>query len=646
MFARISSFIVLVFGMAGAAKAQSIPDKPLFTIAGKPVSAAEFIYLYRKNHQNKPATVTEADIKEYLQLFINFKLKVAEAQAQGLDTTQAFVKEFATYRDELKKPFLARADELDKLTREAYQRLTEEVKAAHILITVSPEASPADTLEAFQRIVNLHQRILAGEDFEGLARQFSEEPNAQNTGGQLGYFTALQMVFPFEDAAYKLQVGEVSKPVRTRFGYHLIKVYDRQPARGEVEVSHILLRGTDLTTRNKIFEVYDQWKAGRQWEELCREYSEDASTRESGGKLRPFGVGALASIPEFERVAFGLREPGEVSDPFSSAVGWHLVRLEKKIAMPPYSELEASLKRRVARDERLQISKTANLARRKREAGFAESANASQLFTIFMDTLLVAGKWVEPKQLDRGSQVIFTIGKQQATLAQLARFVQRQQRPSTLSPQGAFQVLYDMFVEEKLDDYEDDELMASNPEYRNLLTEYREGILLFSIMEREVWNKASADTAGQRSYYEANQSRYTAGERVEARLLATADDTYRQAIKEKIKRGDTLKADELRALKVAQALRGYARGESKPVDQVLWVAGLHETEANNLFYLVEVTRLLPAGSKSFNEARAAVIADYQDACEKQWIAQLQKKYPVQVNKKVQKFVVRELIQKP
>ncbi len=307
----------------------TLADKPCFSVDGKNVTTSEFLYLFRKNNQGK-AEATEASVKEYLDLVINFKLKVAEAQLRGIDTTQSFVKEFITYRDELKKPFIASGDDLDRLVKEAYGRMKEEIKAAHILVNVPPSAEPKDTLAAWQKIMSLRERASHGEDFSELAKQFSEDPTAKENGGMLGYFTAMKMVYQFEDLAYKTKVGEISQPTRTRFGYHIIKVLDRRPASGEVEVSHILLSGTDDKTKNKALEVYDQLKGGRSWDELCKEYSTDPNTKDRGGKLPAFGIGDIPAVPEFEATAFAMQNPGDISDPFKSKVGWHIIRLERK----------------------------------------------------------------------------------------------------------------------------------------------------------------------------------------------------------------------------------------------------------------------------------------------------------------------------
>jgi len=354
-------------GVSAQDNKKAKPPLVLFTIDGKPTHTNEFIYLYKKNHNNKSQDYTESKIDEYLNLFINFKLKITEAQKRGLDTTAKFTNELHTYREELKKPYRAEKDVLDKLTHETYDHLMQEVKASHILIQIKPDAAPEDTLDAFNKIIDIKKRIVAGEDFEKLARELSEDPSAKYNGGSLGYFTAMQMVYPFEEAAYQTKVGDISSIVRTRFGYHLIKVFDKKPSRGEVEVSHILMRSTkdnEVKVKNQIFEIYDQLKKGRNWDELCKQYSEDSNTKNAGGKLKPFGVGVLAAVPEFEATAFAIQTPGEVSDPFQSNIGWHIIRLEKKIPTPAYTEIESSLKKRVARDERMKISEEALAVKR------------------------------------------------------------------------------------------------------------------------------------------------------------------------------------------------------------------------------------------------------------------------------------------
>lgn len=630
-----------------AQQKKSAAPKPLFTAGGAAVSTDEFTYTYRKNHQSNPQDFTEEKVNEYLQLFINFKLKVAEARFRGLDTTAKFNTEFKTYREELKKPYRAEEDALEKLVQQTYKRLTEEVRASHILISVNEEATPADTLAAYQKTADLRKRIIAGEDFEKLAREFSQDPSGKVNGGDLGYFTALQMVGPFEEAAFSTPVGSISPIVRTRFGYHLIKVKDRKPSRGEVEVSHILLRagGDEGALRSKAFSVHDQLRGGRSWDEVCKEFSDDKNTSEQGGKLRPFGVGALASVPEFEAMAFSMQQPGEISDPFQSALGWHIIRFERKIALPSLKEMDASLRRRLGRDERVQQSQQAQKTARRKKFQFVEQRETLEKILAKADSSLTKANWTYKPEAALGSQQLFSVGNTPYTVNQFVSFVQKNQKATRLAPRAYAQQLYDEWTEEKIQTAEEEKLKQENPDFKNLLTEYYEGILLFEIMEKEVWNKASEDTVGQKKFYDDNKNKYQAGDRVEARYFATNDKKIITETLAKINKGDTLSAADLRKFKSVQSFRTYEKKDSKVMDQVTWVSGLHQADVDGLHYLVEIKRLVPPGVKEFNEARAQVIADYQDELEKQWVAGLRQKYPVKINKKGKKAVVAELTKK-
>jgi peptidyl-prolyl cis-trans isomerase SurA len=639
-------FFLLIF----TAKGQfTVPAKslPLFTVGKSTFTTDEFLYTYKKNHQNKDNS-TEKDVNEYLNLLIIFKLKVAEARSRGLDTTAKFNNEFKTYREELKKPYRTEPDALDKLTKETYQRLTEEVNAAHILITVKPDAISTDTLTARNKIADIKKRIEAGEDFEKLAAELSEDPSAKYNYGDLGFFTALQMVYPFEEAAYRTEVGSISPIIRTQFGYHLVKVMARKPARGEVEVSHILIRtGTsnDEKVKSMIFSLYDQLKAGRSWEEVCKEYSEDGNTKESGGRLRPFGVGALASVPEFEALAFSMQMPGEISDPFQSNLGWHIIRLEKKIPLPSYKEMEVSLKRRVGRDERLQLSQQVLNAKRRTEFGFSEEKQTKLKVLELADSSLTAGIWEHRESPELAGSTLIAVSGSSFTVESFTDYVLSNHKASNLSPTVYMNQLYESFVEEKILEAEEEKLKREHPDFKNLLTEYHEGILLFEIMENEVWNRASIDSTGQRRYYEQNTGSYQAGDRIEARIFTADSKSLIDEIKNKVSKGDTLNTADMKRFKSIQNFRAYEMKDSQVIDKINWSAGLHEVESDGLFYLVEVKRLVAPGIKTFEEARSQVISDFQDKLEKDWVQDLRKKYPIKVNKKGKKFVLGQLTRK-
>lgn len=648
---RIRLLFLILTGFSVQTFSQTKKNKkpvPLITVNNQPVYTDEFVYLYKKNHQNRPEEFTESKISEYINLFTNFKLKVAEARGLGMDTTKKFTKEFKTYREDLKKPYRAEPDVVDQLAKETYQNLTQEVRAAHILVGLKADAFPGDTLAAYQKMADIRKRILAGEDFEKLARELSEDPSAKYNGGDLGYFTAMQMVYPFERAAYQTNVGQLSPIVRTRFGYHLIKVIDKKPARGEVEVSHILLRSENDKNgkaKNTILEIYEQLKAGRAWNDLCKEYSEDASTKDVGGKLRPFGVGALASVPEFESMAFALKNPGDISDPFQSAIGWHLIKLEKKIPLPPYAELEASLKKRVARDERLQISQQALNAKRKKDMGFVEVEQVKKEFFALADSSFNKGKWKFSGNSLLLEKKIAGLQGKDLRVSDVVKFIAINQAPNGMNPKNYLEQLYTTFVDESMNDLEEERLKSDKPEFKNLLTEYREGILFFEIMEKEIWNKASEDTVGQRNYYQSHLDKFQAKERVEARIFTASDKSLIDEFKQKVEKGDTISEAFLKKFKSVQSFRKYEKGDSKIIDKVSWVVGLHETQIENNYYLVEIQQLVMPGLKTFEEAKASIITDYQAELEKTWLEKLRKKYPVTVSGKGKKMVLAELVKK-
>ncbi len=641
--------IIVTSGIAQNNKSKSTANKSptVFTVDGVATYTDEFFYLYKKNHQNKQNDFTKEKIEEYLDLFINFKLKVTEAKKRGMDTTRAFIKEYSSYKDELRKPYLPDAKLTDSLVKLTYSHLQEEIKASHVLINVKPEASPEDTLAAYNKIIGIRNRVIAGEDFGTLAAAVSEDPSAKTNQGNLGYFTAMQMVYPFEAMAYQTKVGEVSLPVRTRFGYHIIKVTDRRPARGEVEVSYIMIRtgeGKDNEkAKNTIFTVFEQSQGGMSWDELCKQYSEDPSTKDTGGRLKPFGVGAFPGVPEFERVAFSLTKPGEVSDPFQTQYGWHIVRLERKIPLPSLDEMSASLKSRVNRDERTQLSKQALQAKLRRSYEWKENPSTKTKVFVLADSTLQKGKWKVPTYSEK--EILFTLkGKSMSTKSFLT-YVQKNQKPTNQQPAKYMEQLYNNFVDASIMELEEEKIMRENPEYSFLLKEYYEGILLFEIMEKEVWNKASDDSVGQAAFFNSNKAKYQAGERTKATFYSSKQKGFEASLKALLESGDEKKIQEFVSANKIKVESGIYKGDEKTVLQkVPQAKGIYPVENNGMYYLAWLIDILPAGNMSFEEARSGIISDYQTYLEQNWIGQLKKKYVVKVNEKGKQQVLDTLQQ--
>jgi len=619
----------------------------LFTVNKQVVSADEFIYLYKKNHPNKEQDYTTEKIKEYLDLFVNFKLKVEEAKSRGMDTTKAFEREYNQYKDELRKPYLPDAALTDSLVKLTYNRMKEEVSVSHLLIEVKTDAAPADTLRAFNKVISIRNEILAGKDFNQAAVQYSEDRSVKINQGNLGYFTALQMVYPFENAAYNTPVGQVSQPIRTQFGYHLLKVQDRRPSRGQVEVSHIMIRtGEEKDSekaKNLVFEIYDQLQAHVSWEDLCKQYSEDPGTKDNGGRLRPFGVGEMGAVPAFEKAAFSLTSSGEISDPFQTQYGWHIIRLEKIIPLASFDELAPSLKNRVTRDERTQLSRASLQAKLRKQFDFKEApALKTKVFSL-ADSSLLKGSWKPPVWPTATKDNLFFLQGKPTPVKAFFNYVQENQRPNKTPPAKYFEQLYNNFVDATILAVQEEKIKRENPEYNFLLKEYYEGILLFEIMEKEVWNKASEDSVGQHQYYEAHQADYQAGERANASLYASDSDEFIPILKPLLVDGNERQILETAIAHKVKFESGYFRKEDRPwFARMPWTVGVHPMENNGMYYIAWLKEILTPGKMSFDEARPTVISDYQEHLEKTWIVQLKSKYPVKVNEKSMQYVQQEL----
>lgn len=638
------AFSVLAFAQEGNRKNEHLS---VFSVGKDQVSVDEFVQLYKKNYQSKKEEFTKEKIGQYLALFINFKLKVAEAKARGMDTTSAFKKEFNSYRDELRKPYLPEAGMIDSLVRLTYERMKEEISASHILVAVKPEASAEEEQKALKKILDIRTRALAGDNFDSLAADHSDDPSAKLNKGHLGFFTAMQMVYPFENAAYQSKKGDITQPVRTRFGYHILRINERRPSKGEVEVSHILIRTGEekdnSQAKNTIFEIYDQLQKGVSWHELCRQYSEDPGTRDTGGKLRPFGVGVMSSIPEFEHVAFELDDPGDYSDPFETRYGWHIVRLERKIPLQSFDALAPSIKGRVSKDERLYLSRQALYDQLKTRYGFSANPAVQKQLTDMADTTLTQGKW-DPVYKNAEQGVIFTLKGKNYTVADFIAFVIQNQKRSHLAPAKYLEQLLNGFSDAMLLEALEADIIKKTPGFRWILQEYYEGILLFDIMEKEVWNKASADTAGQRSYFLRNAGKYKAGERIRADLYSSTTKVHVDLIDQALLSKDTSRVNEtVRTYKVKKESGLFEKDDRIVFSKIPWKAGVHRAENNNLYYVAYVIEIVPPGQKTFEEARPDLISDYQNAVEQDWIASLKKKYPVRINKKGKNLAIQELL---
>ena len=352
----LTTFLFAAAHLSAAQTPDNATETIVLRVGNDNVTLEDFEHVFRKN--NKDSVTTTEALDAYMELFVNFKLKVLEAEALGMDTVAAFQKELAGYRNQLARPYMVDSELLSELVEEAYERKSTEVRASHILISVAPDASPADTLLAWNRIQTLRDRVIHGDNFGEVARSKggSEDPSVANNGGDLGWFTAFQMVYPFECAAYETAEGDVSDVVRTRFGYHILKVTGKRKARGEVQVAHIMVRMPRTASKNQVtnaegrmMEVKRLLMNGEAFESLAMKYSEDPSTANKGGVLPWFGTGKM--VEDFEEAAFAMSEVGDIAGPVRTDYGFHLIKLLDKKTLPTLDESRRELSKKVRRDE-------------------------------------------------------------------------------------------------------------------------------------------------------------------------------------------------------------------------------------------------------------------------------------------------------
>jgi peptidyl-prolyl cis-trans isomerase SurA len=646
----ISFLITTGISLPGNSAIQSsTSQESLMTIGGKNVEKDELIYLMSKGQgpsENVSSGISREEFEENINLFINYKLKVREAEAQGLDATVEFLREFESFKENLKAPYLIKNSLEEGELRKAYSRMQEVVRASHILIQFPPSASREDSVSVLKMALKVKSEVENGGNFNLLALEYSDDPSARQNKGDLGYFTALQMVQPFEDAAYNMRSGDVSNPVLTNFGYHIITVQDRQPNPGQVQVSHILIRidpanpnGEDLAKR-KVNDIYTEiQKESTIWENIVKDYSEDPSSREQSGLLPSFSVGSM--IPEFEMAAFMLTEPGEVSPPIRTQYGYHIIRLEEKKPLDNFESMEDNIRSRILRDSRSTMIKSQVVAIQKSRYSFDEN---EVIIAGLRSALNELSKTEFKNYIESNgdtSKELFKIGSISYTASELIVFLDEVEL-AIKTNQKAFDFWYDRFVAKSLNDSEEKDLQDTNKDYQMLLKEYRDGILLFSLMNKEVWQKGIEDSVAQQNYFQQNIEKYQWPNRVNAYIVRVLDLT-------KIDKARELLASNSLSSELVSSFESYYQEISPLAYQTeygflpyatnpeLSKANLElpyqEVGVNGQLNLILLGEKIPSGPKQFNETRGLVIRDFQESLEKSLITELRKKYPVLINNK-------------
>ena len=624
---------------------QEYKDEVLMTIHDRKITLGEFERIYKKNNSNP--SIEQQSVEEYLELFINFKLKVIEAEERGLDTTQSFLREFNGYVKQLSKPYLSDKEEVEALVMEAFERAQYDIHVSHILIRCDEYASPEDTLKAYEKILQIRDRIFAGDDFSTVAKATSDDPSVKTNGGDLGYFTVFRMIYPFETAAYNTPVGQMSMPVRTRFGYHLIKVHDKRPARGQVRVAHIMVLTPEtmtdeekITAEKKINQYYDSLKQGADFADIAMKYSEDRGSASRGGELQWFGTGRM--VPEFENAAFALNNIGEYSQPIKTSFGWHIIKLLEKKGVDNFEQIKPELENNVTRSDRSIFSRKALISKIKKQYDFEEYPGNLYDFYALVDTTFFEKQW-DPVNILRLDKILFKIGKSEFTQADFASYLKQNQGGRKMDIQVLVNNKYNDFIEKSVLQYEEDQLVHKYPEFKNLVQEYHDGILLFDLTDQMVWSKAVKDTAGLEVFYEDHKHNYMWGERVDATIYTCRDGEVANMAKEMLtkKSRKKISSEQLVEAMIQEfsdsSCIGYdqgifERGDNELVDQIDWNSSISENlkKDDKIVFIVR-NKVLKPFPKKLDEARGLVTADYQTYLEKIWIDELRGKYTIEVN---------------
>ena len=639
------SFLLLLFTAFSFAQKHS--DQVLFTVDGDPIKSSEFIRVYNKN-LDLVKDESQKDIDAYLKLFINYQLKIKEAKRLGLDTIPKYLREFESYKRQLSKNYLSDSNVTDALIKEAYDRSTQDIKASHILIRL--DENEKDTLNTYNQLMELRERVKK----EGFEKVKNDVHNGNTIFAEdLGYFSAFKMVYEFESAAYNTKVGEISKPFRTRFGYHIVKVDDKRPSRGEVTVAHIMIsnRQADslLNPETRINEIYRKLNQGENFESLAKQFSDDASSSSNGGVLSPFTGGQLNS-PEFESKAFGLSEPGEISEPFRTEYGWHIVKLISKKAVQPLEEIKAELENKVKRDARSSLINTALANKLKKKYAVVDDPKKLAYFTSILNKDFFNRAWVIPTTLD-SDQELFKIGDTSVTYGDFAGHLLSSQKiyvGKTTPFEAIVDKEYKSFQESKILKFHEDNLEFENEDFAQILKEYRDGLLLFDLMEKEVWNAAAQDSTGLQNYYEAHKANYVWKDRVDVILATSAKESDIEKVNELMQKGQTEE-------QISAALN------SDTEQKVIFTKGIMETDHqslpkdlelkegvskiyryNDAYHVLLINKVMPSVQKTFEEAKGKVISDYQNSIEDNWLQSLNNRYKVEVNSKELKNVKNQI----
>ena len=617
-------------------------NNTILNIDNETVNKTEFEQIYWKNKKEKIAT--KEDLDEYIQLFINFKLKVIAAEELGLDTTKKFIDELSGYRIQLEKPYLIDTSINEDLINEAYYRTINEVNASHIMTKLGPNPSSEDTLKAYNKILEIKNKIVSGNiGFEEAAEELSEDPYAKSSKGNLGYFNAFKMLYSFECAAYNTPVGKISDIIRTKYGYHIVKPNSTRKAKGRVKTSHIMIttssKNKNELSEEKINSIFkDLVEKTKTFEELAIQFSEDRKSAKNGGEIGWINSGGNF-YPEFEEAVFSLKADGEYSKPFKTPNGWHIV---KRLSYEPIGDLKSmsySLKNKIQKDARAQKTKSSFINKLKTEYGLKAMLNMKELVGILKNKNYDYVNFESNKKAKNINNIILTFSNVSYTnfdfikYLAISKLIVKDKIEENLIKQQ-----FNKFINQKLIAFEKTQLETKHPDFKALMKEYRDGILLFEISDQNIWTKAIKDTAGLKEFYSSNRDTWKWPNRISGTVFISESKKTINKVKS-LKLKKSLSNDSIMSILNTDNLFNL-KYENKIIDDFKKYNLAFENlkkDFNGPFnhqekwVLIYIEDKLPQRNKELKEAEGIIVSAYQNYLENQWLSSLKEKHKISIN---------------
>jgi peptidyl-prolyl cis-trans isomerase SurA len=652
---RSNSFLGLLLVLFVCASSIAQDDKVLFTIGDDKVTVSEFTYIYEKNNRDR-ALYDKESLEEYLELYSNFKLKVHQAKELGMNQAESYKAELAGYRRQLADSYVIDREVNDQMVEQIYQRNKLDVHLKHILIPIKRRASSTDQKVALDKIAQINKALDAGTKFEEVALVMSEDKGSANNGGDVGYMTAglPDGYVELEEAMYNTPPGSHVGPIRTDFGYHWVKVVETRPARGRMELAHILIRKknkgkTTEDAKGLIDAIHNTLKENPDlFEDVVKTSSQDEKTKNAKGYLGYIGIGQYEKA--FEDAAFSLTQDGQISAPIETSTGYHIIKRISKKAPDSKEQIAAKLKDRRNTGERFNLQKVKVVKQIQEEAGFQANAAALKQFMEPLGNDFFDFNWTAPEYED---MPLFNYGDRVATINTFADYVKRNNKVRIRGKSNGIDEtvneLYQNYIGDEAIAYIETQLEDRYVEFKNLLREYEEGILLFEITKNAVWDKASTDTVGLKRYYTLNQNKYIWEPRadISAYSVRTVETDLLNQIMAYIQVNtpeDTKKHFNTGTTDLVMHQASTVERSSDLAKGVIFKEGtLTSPDINQGLRITrfkKVEKVYPASKKTLKESRGYVISDYQDQLEREWIADLRERYDVNINRRVLRSLIK------